>query len=1063
MVVTYRLLVVLKERFTVHPKAPFPCAEIILIHDNFALKTVRRLFKFIFAACLYPVDDEMAERLHFFSIHALSLWFDCCSLPSTKLLRDDAFIDLLNTFSTGGIGIISSLLKHHFTTLLPIYLSRSIQQNGALFFRAICDFFRVPSPRVISGSERVIAQWKPVTFQDLSKSFIDAVNVIYEECGNLVAACIVYMTLTDKQLRESAFLLLASVVPLIMLFHSGRMTDNISSILRTFVELAVLPLTSQVVHDLSEALTEPLSFCMEQIIDRISDAVANLSHELAERVLFVTIPLIVSFSLDLDSRVVSSQTEPMFMRFSCCSLIERLVTMLRPISHDADDSWVMVVWPSFVIRSGFEFVLLALVGIATSSPELHESVQLIVLALYRTDPTTVLDCLGKHLSFMFWLNNVLRSTVVTGSVVSDMLANDDSDESTTIPINLFVLSIIASIAEENVTAVVRDLPVIFSSCILNHELLRPMLLRILKAIEVAMGPDTPAMVHDLIRIEYKSVAEQAVRLYQILFQLNPKLSDAFGLEILRWGACCGDIIKATHALQAFAGFLFPANPAVVGLFARCLWILSEGLALVTAKDPSYDYSNYVSYYAAVNAVLLRIAQLQFDEKVLETDSGIFWIAIELLRCNKRAQAPIFESALEILLFHLEIPELFSQVQKPSAQFCSAKFTSRVFWKFHLPWRESFPGISDYIGFYEGDNISLCIRVINLIVQSGFPQLLNAKGNWMYTSLLTLLPWIWKIVVTDMSRFIFTSEEVGLLDGTINTLRMKIPVPELQDELAALIQDTDCDLPASMDRICSMALEYVNDDDLRPITKFYTSMLRTGDRFIRVPLYVLATCIVQNRRSTAAMFGDFAVLVQREANREDGKGRRQQLQATFLDAMGDLPSSAVLPDRRFPVLKMLERIVVVNVPHLYDFEILAETSGLCEDLNSFVPMCPLDPLFFRVDRIRLIRETLEKVDLSPYHEWSDLMVKGMTFLYDEAQMVKQTVNLEALFDVSLFVSVPTAGVDFEAVSEQDELRRASVEGSVVNQTENELVVVGPEAFLPTMEMVNEIGHELFDRC
>jgi hypothetical protein len=161
--------------------------------------------------------------------------------------------------------------------------------------------------------------------------------------------------------------------------------------------------------------------------------------------------------------------------------------------------------------------------------------------------------------------------------------------------------------------------------------------------------------------------------------------------------------------------------------------------------------------------------------------------------------------------------------------------------------------------------------------------------------------------------------------------------------------------------------------------------------------------------------------------------------------------------------MLERIVVVDVPHLYDFEILAETSGLCEDLNSFVPMCPMDPIFAGVDRIRLIRETLEKVDLSPYHEWSHLIVKGMTFLYDAAQMVKETVNLEALADVSLLISVPAPGVDFEIEGEEDEMRRATAEDSVVNQAESELVVIGPHAFLPTMEMVNEIGQELFDRC
>jgi hypothetical protein len=49
---------------------------------------------------------------------------------------------------------------------------------------------------------------------------------------------------------------------------------------------------------------------------------------------------------------------------------------------------------------------------------------------------------------------------------------------------------------------------------------------------------------------------------------------------------------------------------------------------------------------------------------------------------------------------------------------------------------------------------------------------------------------------------------------------------------------------------------------------------------------------------------------------------------------------------------MERIVVVDVPHFYEVDALNERTSLCEDLNSFVPMAPINERFAANERIRI---------------------------------------------------------------------------------------------------------------
>jgi hypothetical protein len=641
--------------------------------------------------------------------------------------------------------------------------------------------------------------------------------------------------------------------------------------------------------------------------------------------------------------------------------------MLKPLDVHAEDSLSFSIWPSLATRSGLEFIVLALIEIAETDSTRQDSVTWAIITLYKTSPEEILDFLVRHLSFMFWLNHFVHTPVDISSVLPDILPAEDMESSgkADTPLSVFLLKILASIAEKNVSEILGHLPVIFSACLQHYELLKPLMIRILLSIELQFGTEAPPMVHDLTRIDYKDKSEVSFRLFQLLLDLDQDLAALFGLEILRWGTCCGNIQRAKIAIEAFKGFIYPSTNVVVGLFSRCFWILSESLCEVTMENPEFDYSNYIDYFVEMMRVLLGIAGSQLENNMLGANSSIFWIACEALKCNKQRQTKLFEAAMEVVLFHIAIPNLFLAVENQSGQILPGQFSSRVFRKFHQPWREPFLGLGSLICTYEGTHIEVCIRALNLIVQSRFFRLFNPKDNAVYTIFLLLMPWIWKIVMTDLSRFIFTSSDAQLLEGTLDIFRAFLVEEEIQVGLDAVREAQETEFYDSVKDLFRVALTRVDQDDLQLIATFYTSMLRHGDKNLKIPLYSLATILIDQIPETATNLLSFAELV-----KEDVKNRRIQLQATFLEripsAVEPVPKAPVAP---FPFLKLTERIVVVDVPHLYEVDALSERASLCEDINGFIPICPIDPIFLKVEKVRVIREMLEKVDIPPFQRWS----------------------------------------------------------------------------------------------
>ena len=144
---------------------------------------------------------------------------------------------------------------------------------------------------------------------------------------------------------------------------------------------------------------------------------------------------------------------------------------------------------------------------------------------------------------------------------------------------------------------------------------------------------------------------------------NIEMADQYGLELLRWGLCSSDVDRAALALKCYENNLTGLTPELIGIIARTCWIFCESAYYLSRKGK--DVSSYTNYVKSALSLFLAIAQVQYEEGWIASDSAIFWMAIECLRCNTAPFIPIFTQALHLLIFYLSIPNLFAYVSGQS--------------------------------------------------------------------------------------------------------------------------------------------------------------------------------------------------------------------------------------------------------------------------------------------------------------------------------------------------------------------------------------------------------------
>jgi hypothetical protein len=435
---------------------------------------------------------------------------------------------------------------------------------------------------------------------------------------------------------------------------------------------------------------------------------------------------------------------------------------------------------------------------------------------------------------------------------------------------------------------------------------------------------------------------------------------------------------------------------------------------------------------------------------------------------------IFDAALDLFEYLVSSPDIFAFLagySEPAAD----KLSMGIFTRFHQPWGDSFHGIGIYlytcnISSLDGPKV---VRVINRVIQTGFLPLFSDGENAAFVALLSLMPWMWSIVITNINRFMFDSPDVLMMEATLSALKRHIHDQELIDALAFLDSAQEVDIFLSVSHLCSTIVPRIETPDLVMIVKFFSHLIDHSDKTMRSPLYSVTTGILNfatQKGEIAAALAGFTQVVRCD-HKESRRSYREMYLEAYTAVTGPrrrrdwLLSSAMDPD--WPELKMFSRIVAVTIPHLYEVSDGDLSAMKMDELNSFPPLLPFEPLLLDAERFALFQTVIFEHRFEPFMSWWETVGKLVACLIntEDLEVLKQPVKVAGL-------KLKTA---FSAMLSSIEVRRSALLEEYHPPPDEEeedqmdlppdrdayaFVFVEPERFILTIADVNEIGNELF---
>ena len=218
----------LKKKYEIVPNAPFPRINMISKLEIKELLAMESTFDSLFMIAIQKFNDPQ-NIAHFYTIKTISLWLACCKHKKSDLLSTNDFFDQLA--SLNDFYLLANALAHQFTIFYPEFLKRSLnEEKGPLFFDAICTFFRAPHKMATSPTSVLMTQWEAIS-KEPDEPCESYVQCHYEEGGNLLASCFLYLVCSDKKRRDSSFILLATITPVLITYHDRCTPEKLEDIM----------------------------------------------------------------------------------------------------------------------------------------------------------------------------------------------------------------------------------------------------------------------------------------------------------------------------------------------------------------------------------------------------------------------------------------------------------------------------------------------------------------------------------------------------------------------------------------------------------------------------------------------------------------------------------------------------------------------------------------------------------------------------------------------------------------------------------------------------------------
>ncbi|KAH0793712.1 hypothetical protein GPJ56_002433 [Histomonas meleagridis] len=175
---------------------------------------------------------------------------------------------------------------------------------------------------------------------------------------------------------------------------------------------------------------------------------------------------------------------------------------------------------------------------------------------------------------------------------------------------------------------------------------------------------------------------------------------------------------------------------------------------------------------------------------------------------------------------------------------------------------------------------------------------------------------------------------------------------------------------------------------------------------------------------------------------------------------------------FPQLDIFERIVVVDVPHLYEIQSVDSKLLSFNDLNSLPPLLPIDERLASNERFQNMSSLLKLFRCEPIVSWNELLEKCITYLIESEDlndMMKKksmsTCRIESGINeiLNMINEQPQQTDDIKEEEEEivEEMNESDELVISLGQDPFSLISLNAKMFIPTVDEVNYIGNDLFE--
>jgi hypothetical protein len=354
-----------------------------------------------------------------------------------------------------------------------------------------------------------------------------------------------------------------------------------------------------------------------------------------------------------------------------------------------------------------------------------------------------------------------------------------------------------------------------------------------------------------------------------------------------------------------------------------------------------------------------------------------------------------------------------------------------------------------------------------VVQTRYLPLFSDRPHAALVALLSLVPWMWSVVITDLSRFLFESDNVHAMEATFDALKAHITDPAILETLRFIGSDEEDDIYLSVAQLCSLVVPQLETEDLLLLARFYTSCLLYGDKTMISPLYSVVTGLLSysmDSQKVAVALGAFVASVRRDKNEARRSYRDIFLAAYDRTGVHATKAPDIVPSVWSQIM-LFERIVAVKIPHLYEVGQADVATMSLQDLNSFPPMIPFEQCLRGSDKFQLLTDLLTQYRFEPFVSWWEFTAKLMASVVDteELEGLRHAMKLGDLRLRSSFEEI-LENIEVRQEVVPQEYAPAAIEEEEENHEEvggdpYAFVFVQSRLFLPSSNSVYAIGEDL----